>query len=101
MTEQNKSNRLAELMKERGGFIGIREALDILGPEDYTFCLADLLELNEDDEKHTTLFCNKGDNRPTHIAFSSAAMEWFCDIVDSVLEQHGVLSPRTKGVKII
>ncbi|OGM97871.1 MAG: hypothetical protein A2735_02800 [Candidatus Yanofskybacteria bacterium RIFCSPHIGHO2_01_FULL_41_21] len=102
--EKNKINSLTELLKQRNGFVSIREAIELLGPEEYSSCLVDLVTKDEDDEESATLFFQNGDSatgKPTHVCFSSAFMDWFCDKVDTALEQQGVLSPRTKGVKIV
>lgn len=103
MPEEKSKNHLAKLMKDRGGFIPIRKALEILGPEEYTRCLAELLELPEEDEEYTSIFWENGDGpngTPSHICFSNAAMERFFAKVDEVLEAQGHLSPRTKGFPV-
>ncbi|GEM_PF-6315806 len=102
--EKNRVNPLVGLLKERDGFISIREAIELLGPEEYSRCLVDLVTRGENDEENGDLFFQNGDvdtGEPTHVCFSSAFMDWFCDKVDTALEQQGVLSPRTKGVKIV
>lgn len=105
MPEQKRPNRLAELLKERNGFIAIPEALKILGPEEYTNCLVELHEKEEDDPEHINLFFQNGDSekldgKPTHICFSDAAMDWFCQLLDNAIESTGHLSPRNKGLSV-
>ena len=104
MPDNKRANPLATLLKSRGGFILIHEAVEILGPEEYTRCLVDLVNRDEEDPEYSDLFFQKGDSAtgvPTHICFSSAFMEHFCDALDDTLEKHGVISPRTKGVKVV
>lgn len=104
MSEEKRRNPLAELLKKHNGFMQIHEAVEILGPEEYSRCLVDLTTRDENDEEYADLFFQNGDGatgQPTHICFSSSFMDLFCDKLDTILEQHGVLSPRTKGVKVI
>lgn len=104
MTKEKRTNALAELLRSRDGFVSIREAVNLLGPEEYSRCLVNLTSRDENDQEYVDLFYQNGDSgtgQPTHICFSNAFMEYFCDILDGVLEKHGVLSPRTKGIKII
>ena len=102
MTESRKPNRLAELLKEREGFISIEEAIEILGAREYTLCLTNLAEKDEDDPEYINLYFQGGDSDkgglPTHICFSSSFMDRFCDALDNALEEQGQLSPRTKGL---
>jgi hypothetical protein len=104
MAEERRRNPLAELLKQHEGFVPIREAVEILGPEEYSRCLADLVTRNEDDTEYADLFFQNGDSdtgQPTHVCFSKAFWDRFCDTLDEALEQQGQLSPRTKGVKVI
>ena len=104
MADNKRENPLATLLKSRGGFILICEAVLILGPEEYSRCLVDLIDRSEEDPEYSDLFFQKGDSEtgvPTHICFSSAFMERFCNVLDNALEQHGVISQKTKGVKVV
>ena len=101
--EKKRENSLEKLLESRGGFIEITEAIELLGPTEYTKCLVELIELEEGNPHDTQLFYKNGDSekpegQPTHICFSSAAMEWFSEKVDAALEAIGALSPRTKGL---
>ena len=102
--DNKRENPLATLLKSRGGFILICEAVLILGPEEYSRCLVDLILRDEKDPEYSDLFFQKGDSAtgvPTHVCFSDTFMECLCEAIDNTLEQHGVISPRTKGVKVV
>lgn len=105
MPEEKRINALAVLLKNRGGFVSIREAVKLLGPEEYSRCLVDLTGRGEDDEEYADLYFQNSDcdtGTPTHVCFSSAFMDLFCDILDDALEKHGILIPRIrKGDRIV
>ena len=60
--EKNKINSLTELLKQRNGFVSIREAIELLGPEEYSSCLVDLVTK---DEGVVWSGCFSSANRPT------------------------------------
>lgn len=105
MSEVKRRNELAELLKSRDGFILIRDAVKLLGPEKYSLCLTDLSERPEEDPERADLFFQNGDydkgGLPTHICFPSVFMERLSDRLSDTLEQKGVLTKKTKGVKVI
>ncbi len=105
MADESRKNPLAEILRTRGGFVPIDEAIEILGAGLYTRCLANLLSRSDEDPDQADLFYKLGDGLtegvPTHICFSSAFFEQFCKSLDDALERQGVLSPRTEGVKVV
>ena len=60
--EKKRENSLEKLLESRGGFIEITEAIELLGPTEYTKCLVELIELEEGNPHDTQLFYKNGDS---------------------------------------
>lgn len=95
VTMSSDTNPLMKLVEQHGGIVSIKEAREILGAEVYERCWEEIKDLEDWD-----YFCENGDKVPTHVCTTDWFMDWFCDKVDLALESVGVLSPRTKGLKV-
>ena len=100
MSEKKKPNLLVELLKARGGCLPIRVLVEVLGPEEYSGYLEDMVTRGEEDPDGGSVFYEAGqDYPPTHVCLDSWLQEWMFDKIDTALEETGNLSPRTKGLK--